>query len=99
MRQACYEIAAIATETVQIILKSARFYSREALIMQYKSQVLSSIDYATPAIYHAPEFFLQAIDKVQNDFLSELDMSACEALLRFNSAPLKSRVILNDAPV
>ena len=110
MRKACYEIAAIAAGRAQIILKAARFYSREALILQYKSQVLSSIDYATPAIYHAPEFFLHAIEKIQNDFLIELDVSASEALLEFNLAPLSSRrdidmlgllhrVILNDAPV
>ena len=110
MRAACYEIAAVAAGRVQILLRSAKYYSRAALICQYKAQVLSSIDYTTPAIYHAPEFFLRSIDKIQEDFLSELEMSPSEALHDFNLAPLSSRrdismlgllhrIILKDAPV
>ena len=110
MKTACYEIAAVAAGRIQILLRSAKFYSRADLVCQYKSQVLSSIDYATPAIYHAPEFFLRCIDQVQENFLSELEMSASEALFDFNLAPLKSRrdismlgflhrIVLKDAPV
>ena len=47
---------------------------------QYKSQVLSCIDYTTAAVYHAPAFYLQSIDKEQEDFLNELGLSALNAL-------------------
>ena len=80
------------------------------LMDQYKPQVLSCIDYTIAVVYHAPAFFLQSIDKVQNEFLNELGLSASEALHQFNLAPLCStrdisllgllhRVVLKDAPV
>ena len=78
--------------------------------MLYGKTEKEVIEYATPAIYHAPEFFLRCIDQVQENFLSELEMSASEALFDFNLAPLKSRrdismlrllhrIVLKDAPV
>ena len=45
----------------------------------------------TPAIYHAPPFFLVSIDRVQSAFLHELDVTPEEALLDFNLASLSSR--------
>ena len=110
MRSVCYEIAAVAVGRMQILLRSARHYPCADLVCQYKAQVLSSIAYATLAIYHAPEFFLKAIDQVQEIFLSELEMSASDILLDLNLAPFNSRryismlrlihrIVLKDFPV
>ena len=40
MKTACYEIAAVAAGRIQILLRSAKFYSRADLVCQYKSHVL-----------------------------------------------------------
>ena len=45
----------------------------------------------TPAIYHAPAFFLQSIDRIQETFLNELGVTAFEALSEYNLAHLSSR--------
>ena len=42
---------------------------------------LSFIEYATPAIHHAPGFFLTQIDRMHETFLEEIGMSAHTALL------------------
>ena len=54
-------------------------------------QVLPYLEHATPAIYHAPTFFLNRIDAVQDDFLADLGLSARNALLIFHLARLTSR--------
>ena len=59
--------------------------------MQYKSQVLSGIDFSTPAIYHAPTFYLEVIDRVQEEFCEAIGISKSEALIEFNLAPLVAR--------
>jgi hypothetical protein len=61
------------------------------LIGLYKSHVLSYIEFATPAVYHAPDFMLSPVDRVQDSFLSELGCSAVDAILRHNLAPLSTR--------
>ena len=110
MHTACYEIAAIASVRLRALLRSKRFHSTASLVRQYKSQILSSIDFTTPAVYHAPLFFLKVIDKLQDDFLEELSLSPLVALCDYNLAPLCTRrdismmgllhrVTLGDAPV
>ena len=53
--------------------------------------MLSPVDFATSAIYHSPVFFLQVLDRVQNEFVAELSLSLREALLDYNLAPLCTR--------
>jgi hypothetical protein len=57
MHTACYEIAAVASVRLTALLRTRRLHSTATLVKQYKSQILSSIDFATPAVYHAPSFF------------------------------------------
>ena len=109
MQSACYGVAGIAADRCRAVLKLRRFFSTAELVNQYKSQVLSGIDFTTPAIYHAPEFFLRAIDEVQDNFLRELHLSQSEAFVQFNLAPLSlrrdismlgllHRIVLSEAP-
>ena len=72
MRNACYEIVSIAAGRCRAVLKLRSFFTTAEIINHYKSQVLSGIDFTTPAIYHAPEFFLRVIDAVQDNFLNEM---------------------------
>ena len=57
----------------------------------WKSDVLSFIEYRTPAIYHACASALSQIDSRQAMFLRDLGLSALDALVHFKLAPLCSR--------
>ena len=57
----------------------------------YKARLLSFIEYRTPAVYHACSTRLRRVDRIQERFLKEVGLSAEEALLSFNLAPLSSR--------
>ena len=70
------------------ILRSRRFFSLPELLQHYKSQVLSFIEYRTPALTHASTTVLAPLDAVQNRFLHELGFSLEKKLLDFNLAPL-----------
>ena len=91
MKTACYEIAAIASTRLRALLRTRHFHSRASLVLQFKSQVLSGIDFATPAIYHAPRFYVGVIDRVQEEFCEAIGVSKLEALLEYNLPPLSSR--------
>ena len=57
----------------------------------YKAQVLSYIEYRTPALYHACDSVLGRLDGVQRAFLRELGISDEDALCDFNLGPLRMR--------
>ena len=88
MEEAINEIAAVANTRLQVLLKGRRFFSVAVMVRLYKSQVLSYLEYATPAIYHAPQFFLQRLDCIQNRFLEFLEISPADALIEYNLGPL-----------
>ena len=73
------------------MLRCRLHFSIGELIQTYKTQVLSTIEAATPAIYHAPPFFLGAVDRVQDRLLEELELTSLDSLAHFNLAPLSSR--------
>ena len=70
------------------LLRVRRFYHVQDLIMLYKSHVLSYIEYRTSGIYHASSTVLADIENIQARFLSQFAISAEDALMRFNLAPL-----------
>ena len=57
----------------------------------YKSQLLPYIEYRTPAIYHACDSAMAAIDNIQDRLLSAAGMSEEEALCSCKLAPLAAR--------
>ena len=85
------EICAKAHARVAALLRGRCFFSHPSLIRMYKMQVLSFVEASTPALYHAPAFFLARLDAVQEYFLSELGLDPRPALLDFNLAPLAAR--------
>ena len=66
-------------------------YSLVQFVTMYKSQVWSSIEWATPAIFHATRTLLGSVDRIQNKFLRFLGMPADEALINYKVAPLALR--------
>ena len=67
------------------------YLSPASLVKLYKSKVLSFVEYATPAICHAPPFFLKRLDAIQTRFLSEAGISDERAIRELKLAPLSCR--------
>ena len=91
MDSACHEVAGQAHCRLRSLLRSRNVFSLENLVRHYKSQILSYVEFATPAVYHAPAYFLSQIDRVQDTFLGEVGLTAATALTVFNLAPLSTR--------
>ena len=53
--------------------------------------MLSKLEFATAAIYHASPFFLAALDRVQDRFLDALGISREIAVIELKLAPLQAR--------
>jgi hypothetical protein len=76
---------------LQMLLRSRKSFHAEDMVVQYKQQVLSYIEYRTPAIYHATKTVLNRLDKQQDHFFRELGITKEAALIDFNLAPLSMR--------
>ena len=61
------------------------------LVAQYKAQVLPTLEFSTPAVYHCTATALDDLDRVQQRFLREVGLSPEEALAKHNLAPLQTR--------
>ncbi len=57
----------------------------------YKSQVLPTVKFPTPAVYHCTLTTLNELDRVQNRFLQTVGLTTEEALLNYNLAPLQTQ--------
>ena len=73
------------------ILGSGRFFTDAEFVNFYKSQLLSYLEYRTPAIYHACDNTLAPLKQFQDKFLGELGIIPEDALVHFNIAPLSCR--------
>ena len=91
MKTAIYELASIGHGRVTALLRLQRYHSSRKMVGLYNAHVLSKIEFATAAIYHASPFFLSALDRVQDRFLEALEISKETALLEFKLAPLQAR--------
>ena len=76
---------------LQMLLRSRRSFCTQDLVLQYKQQVLSFIEYRTGAIYHATTTVLNQLDRTQDNFFRELSIDSTAALMDFNLAPLSMR--------
>ena len=85
------ELAAKCHWKVSAILSTRRYYSVERMVQLYKAQVLSYVEYRTPAVFHAATTHLELVDRVQKRFLRELGLREEEGLLEFRLAPLSVR--------
>ena len=91
MFAAVCSVASQAGTRLRILLRASRFYDTVGLIRLYKSNVLSFIEYGTPAFYHAGPSVLATLDGIQSTFLDHLSVDSGDALLKLNLAPLKTR--------
>ena len=76
---------------IKMLLRGKRCFNVEDIMVQYKQQILSFVEYRTPAVYHATSTVLAPLDRLQSSFLREVGVSCEDALLHFNLAPLAMR--------
>ena len=91
MADAVSSLVGKAKWKLKMLLRAKRFYTLEDLLVQYKQQILSLVEYRTSAVYHATSTVLARLDRLQVTFLRELGVSNEDALLHFNLAPLSMR--------
>jgi hypothetical protein len=72
-------------------VRTKRYYSDSDLIMLYKENVLSYLEFRTPAIYHARRKELSKLDNVQTRFPRDAGVDEVTALMNSNLAPLRTR--------
>ena len=65
MSNAVESAASRASAKLRALLRAKRFFNLHELVLQYKSHVLSLLEYPTPAIYHASSTLLSRTDRVQ----------------------------------
>ena len=85
------KILAKARPKVASLLRSRPFYSVASMITQYKTHVLGLLEMNVGGFYHACDTVLSQIDQVQTSYLHKLSISAAEAFLDYNLAPLSTR--------
>ena len=91
MHEAVHTLSVEAGWRLRSLLRSHRYFDQAKMVLLYKSLVLSYIESATPAVYHAADSVLAKIDRIQDRLLSRLKLSQTEALFRYCLAPLRTR--------
>ena len=76
---------------ITVILRTRGYYSVPQLIVQFKTHIWGLMEAHMGGIFHATNSLLAKIDRAQNRFLRELDISVDQALLEFNFAPPQIR--------
>ena len=91
MTDTVFDLAKECRWKLKAILRTSRFNTGSQLVLLYKAQLLSFIEYRTPAIYHACKTALSSLDRVQTKLLEAAGMDDIEALNNFSLAPLAPR--------
>ena len=105
----CREVAQRAGWKLRTLLKTSQFHSAPAMMKQYKSHVLPTLEFCIPAVYHCTATVLDQVDRVQRRFLREVGLTEEQALHHHNLAPLQTRrdmamlglihrTVLNEGP-
>ena len=91
MTDTVLDLARTCRWKLKALLRTRRFNTGEQLVLLYKAQLLSFIEYRTAAIYHACRSALDMLDHVQEKLLEAAGMSDVEALNNCRLAPLTCR--------
>jgi hypothetical protein len=91
MDEAVSAIIRKAGPKLTALLRTKPYYATGDMMQSYKSHILCLLEGSTGAIYHASNTVLHRLDHLQDKFLRELGMSAEQAFLDFNLAPLQLR--------
>ena len=91
MQQAIDKILTEIRPKVKAILRTRKHYDSKDLIGQFKTHIWSRMEMHNGAIFHASDYLLEKIERVQQGFLRDLEISEEEAYLNYNFAPPKLR--------
>ena len=91
MGEAIDKVVAKCRPKMKAILRTTRYYSAHDMIVQFKTHVLPVAESGMAAFYHASSSVLKPLDGILDSFLYHVGLSASNALLSFNLAPLSSR--------
>ena len=91
MQDAVYDCIVACNWKLTSLLRSRRFFCDAELVLFFKSHLLSFIEYRTAGIFHASVSVLAPLDRILTRFLKDINVSAVNALMHFNLAPLKTR--------
>ena len=91
MDTAVHKLAGEAHWKLKTLLRAAQYHCDADLVLLYKSRLLGYLEYRTPALYHACDTTLKALDKVQEKLLRRVGCTEKEALQHWNLAPLSTR--------
>jgi len=91
MDEAVYAFVSEAGWRLRTLLRTRRFFEVDTLVRLYKSHILSFVEGATAAIYHAAPSILKQLDDLQESFLDQLGLPVSAALIDHNLAPLSMR--------
>jgi hypothetical protein len=75
MHEAVYQFANEASWRLRTLVRTSRFYKTSTLVRLFKCHILSFVEGATPAIYHAAPAILKQLDDVFDVFLEPVGVS------------------------
>jgi hypothetical protein len=76
---------------LKCLFRMRKYYSEKQMFIMYKSQVLATLEWCTPAIYHCTATQLDKLDRLQRRFLNFMNVSEKDAYINNNLAPLPLR--------
>ena len=91
MHEAIYQFATETSWRLKTLFRTSRFYNTTSLVRMFKCHILSFVEGATPAIYHAAPSILKQLDDTFVHFLEHVGISEETAILQYNLAPLSMR--------
>lgn len=76
---------------IMTMLRTSHIYSIEAMMGQFKTHIWGYFEYAAGCILHVPDSVLFRFDQLQQKFIDHLGISAEDAFLQHNFAPITLR--------
>ena len=91
MNDAVFHFYNEASWRLKTLFRVSRHYAKDAMVRLFKSQILSFVEGATPAIYHACPSTLRPLDDLFQSFLDHIEISPEIAILEYRLAPMCMR--------
>ena len=91
MHKAVQKVLGKARPKLQALLQTQRFYSTGAMVEQFETHLLCTLESCNAAIYHAADSVLEPLGHVQETFLRKVGLTKEEAFLEYNLGTLSWR--------
>ena len=88
MHTAVKKLTGACSPKLKALLRARRFFTTAELVLQFKSHVLGVVKCRTARLYHTEDSVLKPVDALYDRFLREVGLTAEEAFLVHNLAPL-----------